>query len=328
MRTDSAVIPQGAAPSAKAAKMLDRAKRRKDLRKDIRKNWDLYLFVLPAVLLILIFAYFPLYGLQIAFKYFSPAAGIFGSPWCGFDHFTRFFNSYQFWNILWNTISISFYDLIAGFPVPIILALLLNQTRSKVFRKSVQMVTYAPYFISTVVMVAMIMLFLDPKVGIINQIIVALGGEAIAFMEKPEYYQTIYVLSNIWQGAGWSSIIYLAALSGISSELHEAAIVDGASKWRRIWHIDLPGILPTVVIMLIMRSGQILNVGFEKVFLMQNALNLPVSNIISTYVYEMGIRNTQYDFATAVGLFNSLVNLILLVTVNQVSKKVSEVSLW
>ncbi len=312
----------------KNSKCRPRTKKNDGILGDIKKNYELYLFVIPAVLVMLVFHYFPIYGVQIAFKNFSPGLGILKSPWCGFDNFKEFFNSYQFTDILWNTISLSMYELFVGFPFPILLALMLNLLRQQRYKKVIQMVTYAPHFISTVVMVSMITLFLDPQVGIINKIIAALGAEPISFMSSTKWYKTVYVFSGIWQGCGWSSIIYFASLSSVSPDLHEAAIVDGASRLDRIWHVDIPCILPTIVIMLILRSGQILNIGFEKSYLMQNSLNLPVSNVISTYVYQTGLRQSRYDYSTAVGLFNSVVNIILLLTVNKISKAVGETSLW
>ena len=312
----------------KNSKCRPRTKKNDGILGDIKKNYELYLFVIPAVLVMLVFHYFPIYGVQIAFKNFSPGLGILKSPWCGFDNFKEFFNSYQFTDILWNTISLSMYELFVGFPFPILLALMLNLLRQQRYKKVIQMVTYAPHFISTVVMVSMITLFLDPQVGIINKIIAALGAEPISFMSSTKWYKTVYVFSGIWQGCGWSSIIYFASLSSVSPDLHEAAIVDGASRLDRIWHVDIPCILPTIVIMLILRSGQILNIGFEKSYLMQNSLNLPVSNVISTYVYQTGLRQSRYDYSTAVGLFNSVVNIILLLTVNKISKAVGEPSLW
>ena len=216
----------------------------------------------------------------------------------------------------------------ASFPAPIIFALLLNEVRCTKFKKSVQMVTYAPHFISTVVLVGMLSIFLSPQNGLINQVIGLFGGEPIAFLSKPEYFKTIYVLSGIWQTLGWSSIIYTAALAGIDPQLHEAATVDGASKLKRIWHIDIHGIMPTMIIMLIMNTGSIMNIGFEKVFLMQNDLNLVSSDVISTYVYRSGLIGGEYSFSAAVGLFNSVINCILLVSVNAISRRVSETSLW
>ncbi len=295
---------------------------------NIRKHYQLYLMSIPTLVFFIIFLYFPMYGVQIAFKNYMPSKSIWGSSWVGFEHFLRFFRSYNFIGLLKNTLGLSIYQLAANFPLPIILALMLNEVRNKTFRKSVQMVTYAPHFISTVVLVGMLTVFLSPQSGIVNQAIKMLGGEPVAFLSKPEYFKTIYVLSGLWQSAGWNSIIYIAALSGIDPQLHEAATVDGASKVKRIWHIDIPGIMPTMIIMLIMNTGSIMNIGFEKVFLMQNDLNIVSSDVISTYVYRVGLVGGEYSFSAAVGLFNSVVNCILLVTVNAISRRVSETSLW
>ena len=293
------------------------------------KAWQLYLFMLIPLLYYAVFQYAPMYGIQIAFKNFSGSLGILGSPWVGFANFTRFFNSYQFVLLIKNTLLLSFLTLICGFPIPIILALLLNQVGNKKFKKVVQTVTYAPYFLSTVVLVGMVFVFLAPRGGIINNIIHIFGGQSVFFMGDPGWFRPLYIITDIWQQSGWASIIYIAALAGISPELHEAAIVDGASRLRRIWHIDIPGILPTIVIMLIMRSGSLMSVGFDKAYLMQTSLNLDASEIISTYVYKVGLTaNTQFSFAAAVGLFNSVINLILIATVNQIAKKVGETSLW
>ncbi|MDI6618425.1 MAG: ABC transporter permease subunit [Clostridiales bacterium] len=291
-------------------------------------NYDLYLLLLPSFIYVIIFHYYPLYGLQIAFKDFIPTKGIWGSPWVGFEHLKRFFNSYYFWTLIKNTLGISLYSLIVGFPIPIILALMLNEVKSNFFKKLVQTVTYAPHFISTVVMVGIILAFLSPTSGILNTLIKFLGGEPIAFMQKPEWFKTIYVFTGVWQGAGWGSIIYLAALAGIDPQLHEAALMDGATRLQRIWYINIPGILPTIVILLILRSGSIMNVGFEKVFLMQNQLNMEASDVISTYVYRSGLLQAQYSFSSAVGLFNSVINCFLLVIVNSITRKIGETSLW
>lgn len=269
-----------------------------------------------------------MYGVTIAFKDFNAIKGILGSPWVGFDHFVRFFHSYQFWPLIKNTITISLYQLIAGFPVPIILAILLNQTRNKRFKSLVQTVTYAPHFISVVVLVGMLLIFLSPRTGFINHWIQAFGGQAILFMGEPTYFKSIYVLSGIWQNTGWASIIYLAALASISPELYEAAKVDGASKWKQILHIDLPGIMPTAIIIFILNVGQIMNVGFQKLYLMQNPLTESSQEIISTYVYKIGLISNQYSYSTAINLFNSVINILLLVLVNYISKRVSQTSLW
>ena len=294
----------------------------------IFRYWELYLLFLPTFLYFTIFQYGPMYGIQLAFKNFNPLLGIWGSPWTGFVQFQRFFNSYQFGRLLWNTLSISIYGLVAQFPFPILLALLLNQLTRQKFKKLVQTVSYAPYFISTVVLVGMMFVFFSPNFGVVNNIIQYFGGEPIFFMARPDLFRHLYVWSGIWQSTGYNAIIYIAALSGINPELHEAAIVDGASKLRRIWHIDLPGITPTIVIMLILNMGRIMAVGFEKAFLMQTPLNLETSEVISTYVYKIGLLDAQYAFSTAVGLFNSVINLILIVTVNKIAKTVSDVSLW
>jgi len=296
--------------------------------KKILRNYELYLFILPALLYFLILHYGPMYGIQIAFKNFMPTKGIWGSPWVGMKHFNNFFNSYYFSVLIKNTIGISVYSLVAGFPVPILLALMLNEVKGIRFKKLVQNVTYAPHFISTVVMAGMVVSFLSPSNGIVNEVIKALGGEPISFMTNSSMFKNIYVWSGVWQGAGWGSIIYLATLAGIDPQLHEAAIVDGATRLQRIWYINIPGITPTMIIMLIMNCGSIMNVGFEKIFLLQNALNMEASDVISTYVYRIGLLNAQYSFSAAVGLFNSVINFALLIIVNTISKRVSETSLW
>jgi multiple sugar transport system permease protein/putative aldouronate transport system permease protein len=282
------------------------------------------------LLYIIVFNYIPIYGAQIAFKNFRITEGIWGSPWVGFEHFKRFFNSYEFERLIGNTLALSIYSLLAGFPFPIILALLLNYVNNERFKKTVQMVTYAPNFISTVVLVGMIMQFLSPQIGIVNNILEALGMERIHFMAKPEYFRHIYVWSGVWQTTGFSSIIYIAALAAIDPQLHEAAIVDGATKVQRIWHIDLPGIMPTAIILLILNSGNILRVGFEKALLMQTPLNLRTAEVIDTYVYKIGLASptVNYSYPAAIGLFQSVIGFILLVLVNNIAKRVSETSLW
>jgi len=294
----------------------------------VRKNWQLYVLFAPVLIYFIVFHYVPMYGVQIAFKDFMANKGIMGSPWAGFKHFERFFDSFYFWRIIKNTMGIGLYELAVGFPIPIILALMINEARSGRFRRFVQTVTYAPHFLSTVVVVGMIMMFLSPVSGLVNFIITSFGGEPIAFMTEPSWFKSIYVWSGVWQGMGWSSIIYLAALAGIDPQLHEAAKVDGAGWLRRIWHINLPGIAPTMTILLILNIGSVLGVGFEKIFLMQNSLNMEASDVIATNVYRSGILGAQYSFSAAVGLFNSIVNFILLITVNRIARKVSENSLW
>jgi putative aldouronate transport system permease protein len=296
----------------------------------IRKAWRLYVLIALPVMYIIIFKYVPMYGAQIAFKDFIVSRGISGSEWVGFKYFVRFFNSYEFWRIMNNTIVLSVYSLVAGFPFPIILALSLNYVRSQFFKKSVQMVTYAPYFISVVVMVGIILEVLDLRNGIINTIITALGFEAINFMGVPDYFKSVFVWSGIWQTVGFSCIIYLAALASIDPSLHEAAVVDGASKLRRMWHIDLPGIMPIAIIMLILNTGHMLDVAYEKVLLMQNPLNLRTSEVLDTYVYKVGIgsQSVNYSYSAAIGLYKSIINLILLVAVNKLAKKTKQASLW
>ncbi len=298
------------------------------LRGSLRENWDLYIFILPALVYFILFHYGPMYGVQIAFKDFMPVRGILGSPWVGLKHFQRFFETYLFWTVLRNTIVLAFYQLVAAFPIPIILALMINQVRTRWFKKTVQTVTYAPHFISMVVLVGMMSVLLSPRAGIVNQMIRGLGGETVFFMARARYFRHLYVWSGVWQTTGWSSIVYLAALSTISPDLHEAAIVDGATKLQRIWHIDLPGILPTAVVLLILNAGNVMRLGFEKAFLMQSALNLETSEIIQTYVYKLGLLNAQFSLSAAVGLFNNVINLTLLLTVNYIAKKVGQTSLW
>ncbi|GIP36049.1 sugar ABC transporter permease [Paenibacillus sp. J2TS4] len=294
----------------------------------LSQNYDLYLFLLPALVCIIIFQYLPMYGVQIAFKNFNPLLGVTGSPWVGFEHFIRFVESPYFAEIVRNTLEISLYSLLVGFPAPLILALLLNQLPSIKYRRFIQTVTYAPYFISVVVIVGMLLIFLSPRSGLVNHFLIWLGFEPIHFMAKQELFSTIVVFSDVWQAAGWGAIIYLAALSAISPELHETAMIDGASKLQRIWHIDIPGIMPTVIILLIFNLGSLLSVGFEKIYLMQNSLNIARSEVIPTYVYKVGLQGGQYSFSTAVGVLNNVVNFVLIVAVNQVARKVSSTSLW
>ncbi len=294
----------------------------------LRRNWQLYLLLVPVVAYLLIFQYAPMYGLMIAFKTYSIRLGIWGSKWVGFAHFSRFFNSYYCTEVITNTLGISLYSLVVGMPMPILLALALNEARSKWFKRTVQTITYAPYFISTVVMCSMIFLFLSPSSGIINHMIEAFGGEPKYFMGTPSMFKTIYVLSGVWQYTGWNSIIYMAALAGIDPQLHEAAMIDGAGRWRRIWHINLPGIMPTAVILLILNSGTVMSVGFEKIFLLQNELNRSASEVISTLVYRQGLIQNDFSYSTAVSLFNSAVNCVLLISVNQVARRIGETSLW
>lgn len=289
---------------------------------------ELFLFLLPAILLIFIFNYLPMYGILMAFQDFAPALGISGSPFVGLKHFQRFFQLPTFWSLIWNTVSISLLSLAVNFPLPIILALLLNQIKNPRAKNITQTITYMPHFISVVVIVGMINVLLSPSGGIYGGICNALGVEAVNFLGKQAAFRWIYVLSDSWQHTGWNSIIYIAALSGVDQSLYEAATVDGANRLDKIVHIDIPALIPTMVILLILNTGSILGVGFEKIYLMQNATNIAQSEVLSTYVYKLGMKSAQYSFSTAVGLFNTIVNFAFLFIVNKISKKVSSTSLW
>jgi len=287
---------------------------------------ELYLLLLPGVLLTIIFRYVPMYGIQIAFRDYNAAAGFFGSEWVGLRWFIRFFTNHNAWRLIENTVKLSLYSLLWTFPIPIILSLLLNQMRSKRYRKVIQTAIYAPHFISTMIVVGMLRIFLSPYGGLFSMISQAFGGDAIAFLEHSEFFRTIYVSSGIWQGAGWGTIIYFATLASVDVQLYDAAKVDGASTWRRILHIDIPTLIPIMVIQLIMSFGGLMNVGFEKAFLLQNDLNMATSDIIATHVYRQGILRAQFSYSTAVGLFNTVINLILLIVVSRIAKKAADVS--
>lgn len=300
---------------------------KKRITKCICKYWQYYLFILPTLAYFIIFKYFPMYGIQIAFRNFSPSKGIWGSTWIGFDNFTRFFSSFYFTRLLSNTLLISLYEL-AFFPLPILFALSLNELGNLKFKKIIQTITYAPYFLSTVVFVSLILSFLDPRTGFLNRVIVLLGGTSTSFISNPSAFKTIYVLSGIWKTLGWNAIIYLGTLANADPALHEAAQIDGASRLQRIWHINLPCLAPTIVILFILRLGSIMSVGYERVYLMQNSLNMPGSDIIATYVYRVGLIEAQYGLSAAVGLFNSVINVILILMANMLSRKLTENSLW
>ena len=293
-------------------------------------NWQLYLMVLPAFTWLALFVYKPMYGVLIAFKDYKIRSGIMGSAWVGFANFVRFFNSHWFFILFRNTLTLSSLSLLIGFPLPILLALFLNElvTGNKFFCRIFQTVSYAPHFITTVVVCGMIVLFLSPSNGVINKAIVAAGGSSVAFMQSPRLFKWVYVISGVWQGLGWSSIIYFAALSGIDKSQTEAAEIDGASKWQKIVHINLPFILPTVTILLILQCGSLLSVGYEKAFLLQTPPNLEGSEIISTYVYKVGLERSDFSFSTAVGLFNSICNMTILLSANAISKRFSQNSLF
>lgn len=289
----------------------------------LKKNYFLYLLLAPALILTLIFKYIPMYGAIIAFKDFSPIRGIMGSEWVGLKHFEKFLASPNFDVIFMNTLKLSFFGLLFSFPVPILLALMLNQVRKAGVKKNIQLFLYAPNFISVVVVVGMLFIFLSPT-GPINQFATWITGHPIMFMSEPEYFRWIYILSDIWTGAGWASIIYVAALANVDPELHNAANLDGANLIQRIRHIDLPTIRPIMAIVFILAAGGIMSIGFEKAYLMQTSMNLPSSEIIATYVYKVGLQSGDYAYSAAVGLFNSVINVILLITVNLIVKKLNE----
>lgn len=295
-----------------------------------KKDLHLHLIILVPFVWLIIFAYVPMYGLIIAFKEFFPNLGMIGSPWVGLVNFRNFFTSYQFPIVVRNTIGINVYTLLAGFPIPIILALSINNAGSRIFKKTVQMVTYAPYFISTVVMVGLIIQLLSPSVGLYGRLTRVLDIDAPSLLATPQYFKSVYVWSGIWQNMGWNSIIFIAVLSSVDSELYDAATVDGASRMQRIVHVELPTIIPTAIILLIVNFGYLMTIGFEKIYLMQNDLNLASSEVIQTFVYKVSFENTipNFSYATAIGLFNSVVNLFLIVSVNAIAKRTTEVSLW
>lgn len=296
---------------------------------NMKKNGALYIMILLPMALLLLFEYVPMWGIQIAFKDFRISKGIAESPWVGLKHFKKFFSYYRFEDIIRNTLGINLYSL-CTFPLSLVLALMLNYIGSSKYKRFVQTISYAPHFISTVVLCSMILEFTKVNGGMINQLLKIFGIAPINFMANPDYYSSIYVWSGVWQSVGYSSVIYIAALASISPELHEAAIVDGANILQRIWHVDIPGVLPTFCVLLIMRCGSLLNLGYEKVLLLQNNLNGNVSEVISTYSYKVGLASStpQYSYAAAIGLFTSLINMIMLLIVNKTSKKLSGSSLF
>lgn len=295
--------------------------------KDLVQNKDVYILFIPVLAYFIIFKYLPMYGAMIAFKDYVPAKGILGSNWVGFKHFARFFSSPRFGLLIRNTFSIGAANMIFGFPVPIIIAVLFNELRNKHFKKLVQTVSYLPHFISLVVICSMIRQFTSED-GFVSAIVAAFGGKRQTLLNVPEYFLPIHVISGIWKEMGWNSIVYIAAISGINQELYEAARIDGASRIRQIWSVTLPGILPTIIVMLILRLGSIIGVGYEKIILLYNPLIYDTSDVISTYVYRTGLLQFEYSFSSAVGLFNSVINFIFLFTTNKLSRKVSETSLW
>lgn len=292
------------------------------IKTNLKRNWILYLFLVPMILYLLIFNYGPMYGIQIAFKDFYANLGIWNSPWVGFKHFDRFFNSYYFWRLLKNTLALSLYNLLL-FPLPVIFALMLNELRSEKFKKLTQTLTYAPYFISVVVVVGMVFIFFDAQTGLMNHFLNALGLNTQSFLTDPKWFRHLYVWSGQWQGLGWGTIVYLAALSGVNPELHEAAKIDGATRIQRIININIPSIMPTIITLFILSLGSFMSTGFEKVLLLSNSLNAETSDIIQKFVYEIGLIEGQYSFAAAIGLFESLINVMLIIGANYITRKIS-----
>lgn len=298
------------------------------LWKNIKRDKALLLIVLPVVIHYLIFVYYPMYGNVIAFKDYSPVLGIAGSEWAGLKYFKRFFESPYFGRVIRNTLQISIYSLLWSFPVPIVFALMANELKQGIFKRVVQAVSYIPYFISTVIVCGMVISFLSPTDGIVNNVIKLFGGEPINFMMEPDWFRTVFIASGIWQGFGWQSIIYLAALVGINPELYEAATVDGASRLQKVIHISIPCIMPTIIITFILQLGQLMSIGHEKLILLYNPITLDVADVVSTYVYRTGLVDGNYSLGSAVGLFNAVINLILVILANRLSRKLSSVSLW
>ncbi|MGG1638797.1 sugar ABC transporter permease [Paenibacillus sp. FSL A5-0031] len=292
------------------------------------RHWQLYFVILLPIAYLIIFKYVPMAGIVIAFKDYNVIKGIFGSEWIGLKYFKQFFESPNFWLYMKNTLGISFYGLLVGFPAPIILALALNEVRNGLFKKSVQLVSYAPYFISTVIMVSILIVNLTPNVGIVSKLFQMLGVENTNFMGIPSLFKSIYVWSDVWQHTGYGAIIYIAALAGVNPELYEAARVDGASRIQKIINVDIPSLIPVSVILLILNLGNLMKLGFEKIYLMQNPLNLATSEVISTYVYKVGLLGSSFSFSAAIGVFNSVINLTLLIVVNYIARKISNNSLW
>ena len=300
-------------------------------KKQLYYHRQLYVFLLLPLLYIIIFKYLPMLGIGIAFTKYTPRSGLFGGQFIGLTNFKKFIDSYQFKRVVPNTIILSTYSIVAGFPVPVILALMLNSLRSNSAKKIIQNITYIPHFISVVVMVGMMMQLFNTRIGLFPALYHALFGTAVPdLLGSSASFANMYVWSGIWQNMGWNAIVYIAALAGIDQQLHEAAVIDGANRWQRVLHIDLPGILPTIVVMLILRFGSVMTIGFEKVYLMQNNLNLSASEVISTYVYKVGLSadGGNFSYATAIDLFNSLINFSLLLIVNGISRRVGDMSLW
>lgn len=311
----------------KDIKNQEKKNRLLNIKKDFVVNKMLYLLMLPVLVYYFIFCYLPMYGVIIAFKDYIPSKGIIGSSWVGLKNFITFFQSYYFIRILKNTLVISINSIVYGFPAPIILALLINEIRGSIFKRTVQTLTYLPHFISLVVICGLIKDF-TADTGVLNDLLVFFGAERVTMLNVPSLFLPIYVISDIWQGVGWGSIIYLASLSNIDPQLYEASTIDGAGRWKQTWYVTIPGILPAIVIMLILRLGGILSVGFEKIILLQNPAIYETSDVISTFVYRRGLQQFDWSYSTAVGLFNSVVNFIMLITANIISRRVNDTSLW
>lgn len=309
------------------ASVETKAEKKQRILREMKESSPLYLLMLPSIVILLLFTYYPMYGIVIAFKQFIPSEGILGSPWVGLANFKQFFNSYQFWPTIRNTLVISLYTIAVTFPLPIGLALICNQIQAKRFKKFFQVSSYLPHFISTVVMCGMIIMFLSPSNGIIAHLAGVFGFQLPNLMASESAFPSVYVWTEVWQHLGWDSILYIATLSSVDPALYEAATMDGAGKWKKMLHIDIPALMPTATIMFIMRMGSVMSVGFEKVYLLQNTMNMGASEILSTYVYKMGLLNNQYSLSSAIGLFNNVINLVLLLLVNKISKKLNETSL-
>lgn len=308
--------------------MSNKKKTQKKKWKDVKACWELYVMLILPISWYILFHYVPMYGIQIAFKDYRSSKGIWGSEWVGFEHFERFFSGFYFKRIVGNTLIINLLSLVFGFPFPIFFALLLGELRSKIFKKALQNVAYIPHFLSTVIVVSIMQLILNPNTGVYNMIRRAMGLGTTNYFASVKAFKPMYIISGIWQHMGWDAILYIAALAGIDQTLYEAASIDGAGRLQKIWYISLPGISSTIIIMLLLRCGQIMNIGYEKVLLMQNSLNQSSSDVISTYVYRVGILEGHFDYSTAIGLFNAACNIVLLSVANFTARQVNGTSLW
>ncbi len=307
-----------------------KAARENRLTKSVRKHWQLYLLLLPTILYFALFRYLPMAGIQIAFRNFVPTLGYWGSKWVGLAHFERFFSSYYAERMIVNTLYLSFGTLILSFPAPLLLALTLNEVRSSKLKRTIQTITYAPHFLSLVVVVGLVTSLTNINYGLVNVLLKRMNviEDSVNFMTEAGWFRPLYIISSIWQETGWNAVIYMAALASVDTQLYEAAQMDGAGRLRRIWHVAIPCIAPTMITMLILNAGKVMNIGYEKVLLMQNDLNKSTSDVITTYVYQQGILKGQYSYSTAVNLFNSVINTLLVIVVNAISRKVSDTSLW